>query len=199
MFSDSFSCMIEKKEIDDMIKDLNDFDNQRELLIKKSRDVLKLSKLVINCIHRGDLREAKGLARDIKTEFQELDKIAATSAELKYSGSFKVAAMEYAEAVLYYGYVTEKKIPTRSELRISPQYYILGLCDLTGELVRKAINDAIKGKMDSALEIKGVVEEIYSELLRFDFRDGEMRKKFDSVKYDLRRLEDMALSIKLKS
>ena len=42
------------------------------------------------------------------------------------------------------------------------------------------------------------LEELYGELLKFDFRDGELRKKFDGIKYDLKRLEDVALSIKLK-
>ena len=69
---------------------------------------------------------------------------------------------------------------------------------MTGELVRKAINDAIKGNMKSALFIKGFVEELYGELLQFDFRNSELRRKFDGIKYDLKRLEDIALSIKLK-
>ena len=39
---------------------------------------------------------------------------------------------------------------------------------------------------------------MYGELLKFDFRDNEVRRKFDAVKYDLRKLEDLVLDLKLK-
>jgi predicted translin family RNA/ssDNA-binding protein len=65
-------------------------------------------------------------------------------------------------------------------------------------VLSKQKHDSIKGRFDSALKIKEVVEEIYGELLQFDFRESELRKKFDSIKYDMKRLDDVALSIKLK-
>ena len=48
------------------------------------------------------------------------------------------------------------------------------------------------------VEIRDVVDEIYGELLKFDFRDSDLRRKFDSVKYDLKKLEDLLLELKLK-
>ena len=41
-----------------MRKEFNSFDDNRELTIKKSRDILKLSKQIIYSVHRGDLVEA---------------------------------------------------------------------------------------------------------------------------------------------
>jgi translin len=191
--------MFDKKQFDSLIKEFDEQDSQRELLIKKARDVLKLSKQLIYSIHRGDLPGAKQHTASIQKEFLALDMIAKKTPELSSEGSFKVASQEYTEALCYYSYVTENSIPTYTQLGVPPFMYILGLCDLTGELVRKAINDAIKGDLHSALRIKESVEELYGELLRFDFRDSELRRKFDSVKYDLKRLEDIALSIKLKA
>jgi len=191
--------MLDKLALKEIQKEFNDSDSQRELLIKKTRDVLKLSKQLIYSLHREDLESSKTLEKDIKKSFSELQQIADKSPELRYSGSFKISAQEFVEAMCYYGFVVENKIPSHKELGVSPNFYLYGLCDLTGELVRKAINDAIKGRWDSALKIKEVVEEIYGELLQFDFREGEIRKKFDSIKYDLKRLDDVALSIKLKN
>ncbi len=190
--------MIDKSDFRDMLKDTENLDNQRELLIKCSRDVLKLSKQIIYALHRGDTKGAKGFTVKINQVFDKLNKIASKECELENVGAFKVAAQEYVEALCYYGFVINKKIPTHKELKVSSNAYLLGICDLTGELVRKAINDAIKGNMKSALYIKEIVEDLYGELLKFDFRNGELRKKFDGVKYDLKRLEDIALSIKLK-
>jgi len=191
--------MLDKKDLKAILDDFNKSDEQRELLIKKTRDVLKLSKQLIYSIHREDLDSAKSLSKDIKKSFGELISIAEKSPELRYSGSFRISAQEYVEALCYFGFVVENKIPTHSELKVESSSYLMGLCDLTGELVRKAINDAIKGRWDSALKIKEVVEEIYGELLQFDFRESELRKKFDGIKYDLKRLDEVALNIKLKA
>ena len=84
------------------------------------------------------------------------------------------------------------------ELGFDAESYIGGLCDLSGELVRRAINSAISGKNSEALAIKQFISDLYGELMQFDFRNGEIRRKFDGIKYDLRKLEDMALQLKLK-
>jgi len=72
------------------------------------------------------------------------------------------------------------------------------LCDLTGELVRRAINKAINEQYSESVEIRDVVAMIYENLMQFDFRNGELRRKFDSIKYDLKKLEDLVLELKLK-
>ena len=190
--------MINKQDFKNMLKDREKLDNKRELLIKKSRDVLKLSKQVIYALHRGDKKNGKALVTKIKKSFTDLNKIVGKRCELHNVGAFRVAKQEYVEALCYYDFVVNKKIPTHKQLKVSSTIYLLGVCDLSGELVRKAMNDAIKGDMKSALYIKEVVEMLYGELLKFDFREGDLRKKFDSIKYDLKSLEDVALSIKLK-
>ena len=74
-----------------------------------------------------------------------------------------------------------------------------GLADLTGELGRKAVHDAIKKDFNSVLKIRLLVEEIYGEFLKFDLRNGELRKKSDAIKWNLNKLEDLVLSLNLTS
>ena len=90
------------------------------------------------------------------------------------------------------------KIPAADELEISTEPYLLGLTDLTGELVRKAINLAINKEYNEAIKIKILVEDIYEQLLMFDLRNSELRKKFDSIKYNLKKLDDLVYEIKMK-
>ncbi len=146
-------------------KDIQDYDSEREKLIKQSRDVLKLSKQVIYAVHRDELAEAAKLIKDIEAEKKKLDLIAKHSRKMGSEGSYKVAIQEYAEALLYYHFVKDGKLV---DLPIDTEHFILGLGDLPGELVK------------------------------FDFRDNEVRRKFDAVKYDLRKLEDLVLDLKLK-
>ena len=189
--------MITKKDFEKMRKELNDFDNQREILIRKSREVVKLSKKVIYSVHRNEIKKADGFMNQIKSKVAELDKTAKKMPVLYYSGPFKIAIQEFVEAACYHNFVKSKNIPSASELKVDTEYYLLGLCDLTGELVRKAINSAINNDYDEALFIKKFVNDIYNELMLFEFRN-ELRRKFDSIKYDLKKLDDVALGIKLK-
>lgn len=176
-------------------KEIKAYDEAREELIKKSRDVLKLSKEVIYSVHRDETEKAAELVKKITAEMKKLDDIACRKNKLVFEGSYKIAAQEYVEAVLYYNFVKTGKL---IDLDVMAEHYVLGLSDLPGELVRKAVFLAGKGEINKVVKIKEEVDMIYGELLRFDFRDNDIRRKVDAVKYDLRKLEDLVLDLKLK-
>jgi len=184
--------MVDFTQLQEAIKS---YDSARENLIKKSRDVLKLSKQIIYAVHRGEMENAKVLVAEIEKERAELNAIAEHDPKMVYEGSYKIAEQEYVEAILYYNFVAEGKLV---DCDVLPEHFILGLADLPGELVRKAVFLAGKGDVTAVLKIKDEVDSIYGELLKFDFRDNEIRRKVDSVKYDLRKLEDLVLDLKLK-
>lgn len=176
-------------------KEIQAYDTQREKLIKQSRDVLKLSKQVIYAVHRDEIQEAGKLIQQIQTEKKKLDQIARHNRKMGCEGSYKVAIQEYVEALLYYNFVKNGKL---IDLNVATEHFVLGLADLPGELVRKAVFLAGKGQVDKVIKIKEEVDMIYGELLKFNFRDNETRRKVDAVKYDLRKLEDLVLDLKLK-
>ncbi len=189
--------MLNKKTMEKLRDYMENYDSNREIVIKSSRDVLKLSKLLINSVHRGDLKTAEEYVEKIKDSFEKLNSIVKN--DLRYSGSFKVAAQEYVEAIGYYHYVVDKKIPTNEELNVNPEPYITGLSDLTGEVIRKAVNDITEGKNDAAFEAKKFVQEVYDELLKFDFRSSSLRKSFDRLRYNLTKIEEISLKVVIKS
>ncbi len=190
--------MIDKNDFGALNAEIASFDEKRDFLIKDSRNVIKLSKLIIYSLHRNELQEAEKLISQIKKELLGLEKHFAKHDELKYSPSFKISVQEYVEAMALFVFLKEKRLATRKELNVDAESYILGICDLTGELVRKAINSAIIKDFKIAIEIKDFVSELYGEMLKFDFRNGPMRKKFDGIKYDLKKLEDLAYDLKTK-
>jgi predicted translin family RNA/ssDNA-binding protein len=67
----------------------------------------------------------------------------------------------------------------------------MGICDLTGELTRMAVAKATKREFKTVEEIKEFVEAIYGEFLKFDLRNGNLRKKYDALKWNLKRLEEV--------
>jgi predicted translin family RNA/ssDNA-binding protein len=190
--------MLNKKEFDEIRKDMAEFDKQREQVIKKSREIVKLSKLVIYAVHRDTIDKAAEHVKEIKKCVDELNTAVENKPKLVYSGSFKVAIQEFVEAVCYFEFVKNKKVPSHKELGVGSEYYLLGLCDLTGELVRKAVNEGINANYKQVVEIKELVADIYGEFIKMDITDGELRKKYDAIKYDLKKLEDLVLELKIK-
>ena len=179
--------MLDKKEFNEIVKDLKESDERREVLIQISRDIIKESKLIIYGLQRGDkvdIKKIKALMKNLKSESK--------------TGIEDTAVQEYVEALCFYYFVNDKKIPTRKELNVDTENYLMGLCDLTGELMRKAVKDVIDKKYASAKEITKLVEDIYGEFLKFDLRNGNLRQKSDSIKWNLQKLEQLILEISKK-
>ncbi len=182
--------MINKKDFSDMQKEMSKLDSKREESIILSRDIIKMSKVAIYAVQRGDIASAKKSLSELEEKVKKL-----RTFDTFEEGHFRTAMQEYVEAACFLGFASGKALPARSQLGVTAEQYLLGICDLTGELVRKAINSAIKGNIEESILIKDFVEELYGELLLFDFRNSELRRKFDGVKYDLKKLEDLVFDI----
>ena len=184
--------MINRKSFEKIRKEMDEFENKREITIQNSRDIIKLSKQIIYSVHRNELNEISNLIKEIKSKVKLLDKTKNYD-----TGISSIAFQEYVEAILFYEFIKNNNMPSHNNLDVNIEEYLGGLADLTGELGRKAVHDAIKNDTDSCMKIKNLVEEIHGEFLKFNLRNGELRKKSDSIKWNLNKLEDLMLSLKL--
>ena len=186
--------MLDKKDFENIRKELVSFEAKRENVIQSSRLIIKISKQIIYSLHRDDISSATKFVNDIKKEIKSLDK------NKNYdTGISSVAFQEFVEALIFYEIVKNSKFPTRKQLDVDVESYLSGIADLTGELVRKAVHDSINNNFESVIKIKELVEHIYGEFLKFDLRNGELRKKSDSIRWNLNKLEDMAFNISVGS
>ena len=111
--------MLNKKEFSKIRKEIEKADKVREDIIRLSRDIISISKRIIYSIHRGNLNEASEYIKEIKIKKNKLDKIN-RPADANIN---KTAYQEYAEALCYYGFVKNKKIPTKASLKIDVEDY----------------------------------------------------------------------------
>jgi len=174
------------------------YDSDREKLIKKARDVLKQSKQLIYAVHRNKMPEAAKLLVEVRKARKELDGIAKNNRKLFFEGSYSDALQEYVEGVCYYEFVKNNKILGIGSFDVEPEEYLMGISDLTGELGRRAMLLAIKKDFKGVEKIKELVADIHGEFLKFNLRNGQLRKKADSIKYNLKKLEDIMYDIKTK-
>ena len=173
--------------------DIENNEKIREELIVKSRPIIKFSKQAIYAIHRDSLKEAKILIKKAKTELDKLKEL-----DAKNNGTYNVALQEYVEAMTYLYYVENKKLISNVKLNVDAQNYLLGICDLTGELGRRAVFCVVNEKYNEVKSISEFVSQIYNEILKFEFRNSELRKKSDSIKWNLKKIEEILYELKLR-
>jgi len=190
----TLTFMLNKREFGKIRQEMHDIDLKREEVIQTSREIISLSKQVIYAAQRNDLKEAESAIKTIKDKVKKLRKVSINTD----TNINAVAFQEYVEAIAFYEFVKNNKVPTRASLNVSAEDYLSGLCDLTGELVRKAIYDVIHKKFGEAEKIKELVHDIYGEFLKLHLRNGELRKKSDSIKWNLKKLEEVMYDISMK-
>jgi predicted translin family RNA/ssDNA-binding protein len=108
---------------------------------------------------------------------------------------------------LYHFYQTGRLLPL-SQLTNQPggvaptptdSEYIASVIAFAGELNRYTINRACSLDLPSVKLTKELITEIYQVLLEFDFRNGPLRRRFDSVKYSLKAIENTFYELNLQN
>ena len=82
---------------------------------------------------------------------------------------------------------------------ITDSEYMIGCISFAHELQRYAILQATEGLTAPVLACKELVGNLLNELLRFDFRNGTLRRKYDGIKYVHKRLQDIVYELSLSS
>jgi len=190
--------MIDEKNFKKAKEEFDNFELEREELIQASREITRLSKQLIYSLHRDDIKGADKFYDEISRKFKDLGKFSKKDPLLGAQGSMKIAVQEYVEAIGYYEFMKAKRLPRYTEDMINVDYYFAGLCDLVGELTRKATYSSINKDFSMVLAIREAVEEIYGKLLRLDFRNSELRRQFDGIKYEVKKVNDLILELQLR-
>jgi len=188
------------REIVDEIDKLLSFrEKERDAMIKKSRDVIRLSGWIINAIHRGSLEEARRYLEELEKAVKEFLAHAKSDDYLFHSGLVDSTLAEYVEAAILYRLITGKGLPGLNELGVTEISYLQGLGDVVGELRRLALDFMRVDKLAEAELMLELMEVIYNELRGLEYPDAlipGIRRKVDVA----RRLIDdtKALLIEVK-
>ncbi|MFH1661979.1 MAG: hypothetical protein ABIA02_02700 [Candidatus Falkowbacteria bacterium] len=188
--------MINKQFINKLKKDYSENDSQRRQIISLSNIVLHDSKRVIFALHRGDIKIGENSLKEIEKILEKLETKFGFK-RLREEGSYKAGVEEYVEAKTFYLVITGKKIDKIKEINLGYDSYIGGICDLTGELVRRAVNFAADGKINEVENIKNIISDILAELVEFDLT-SYLRTKYDQAKGNLRKIEQINYEIKTR-
>ncbi len=187
--------MFSKKNFDKIQNQLVAYTNKREHIIKVSRDVLRFSKMAISSLHRNDIKTAEHHIQQAEHLMKDIKKVAALDAALSLLGAYSVAVQEYVEAKAFLYFVRHKKLIELDDLNVDPEDYLMGLSDLTGELARRAVLITINKNYSDVHEVRDFVAGIHDFFLTLDMGNGDLRKKYDAIKWNLKKIEDIIYDI----
>ena len=188
--------MLNKKFIQQLKSDYEKHEVERRQIISLSNVVLHDSKRVIFALHRGELNKAEEALVEIEKVLANLDKKFGQG-RAEEEGAYKAAVEEYVEAKMFYEVMSGGKVDEIKGIKLCVDSYLGGISDLTGELVRRAVNMAAAGKMKEVEKISKAIGDIMAELVEFDMT-GYLRTKYDQAKNNLRKMEQIIYEAKLR-
>lgn len=186
-------------EISSGLRDrIQDLHLAREQALADGRQIIQLSSKAIKHIHRRELDKADELI----SKLAEL--VAASSARLagfpsiKHAPYIQDAVKEYVEAVTLRAIATQTDLPHPQQIGVEPQAYLNGICEAASECRRYALDEMRRGNADEARRLANEMEDIYDELVTFDYPDALMsnlRRNVDALRAVLERTQsDLAVT-----
>jgi translin len=167
-----------KSSLDKISKSLAGVQDNREFLIKNTREIIILCSRSIISVHKGDLKTGKKNLSQADLLLKKYRK-KATSDLRRY---LITPEQEYVEAACLLAVVEGKEIPTDKKLNVMGESYVLGLLDCVGELKRMIFDKIRTGDINNALKVFDIMENLYLHLYPFSMYDKvvkEARRKID--------------------
>ncbi|CAO2193017.1 unnamed protein product [Urochloa humidicola] len=220
----SKGCPAMKAEFAKHAEYLNTLNDKRERLVKASRDITMNSKKVIFQVHRISkvnkeevLSKAENdLAAVVNNYIGKLVKELQGTDFWKLRRAYTFGVQEYVEAATLCRFCKTGTLLSLAEindsllalsdksvepLQINVLDYLLGVADLSGELMRLAIGRISDGEVEYAKKICAFVRDIYRELtLVVPLMDdnNEMKKKMEVMLQSVVKIENACFSVHVR-
>jgi translin len=167
-----------KSSLDKISKSLAEVQDNREYLLKNTREIIILCSRSIISVHKGDLKTARKNLAEVDLLLKKYRKKATANLQ-RY---LVTSEQEYVEAACLLAVVEGKEIPSDKKLKVMGESYVLGLLDCVGELKRMIFDKIRIGDTDNALKTFDIMENLYLHLYTFSMYDKvvkEARRKID--------------------
>ena len=175
---------------------LDEKDRVREDMLRRSREILKLSARTIAAMHRGafvdgDVLRINDMAKELKKDLQD-------HKDIWHSGALENALQEAAEAAIVHSMLKGERLPHPDDLSVTVPAYLLGLCDSVGELRRFTLTALKDGHNEDAERNLASMDRIYETVSQYHYPKAIVPVKFkqDQIRGIIERTRgDVAMAI----
>ncbi|KAF8967046.1 Translin [Flammula alnicola] len=95
-------------------------------------------------------------------------------------------------------YVLGVKEEWSDRLALPVEDYLHGLITLVNELSRLAVNAVTLGNFEEPIKISIFVKELFAGFSMLNLKNDALRRRFDSLKYDLKKIEEVVYDVSLR-
>jgi len=170
----------------------------REGALANGRKVVQLASRTIKHIQRREFESAQQLMDDLRELALGADESLSGKPQIRFAPYHQDALKEYVEAFALWAMVQGKDVPTPESLKVEAPAYLNGLCEAASECRRYALDEMRNGDSASAKRLCNVMEDVYDELITFDYPDAltsNLRRNVDSLRAVLERTQsDIAVT-----
>lgn len=198
--------------------------DKRERIIKLSRDTTIISKRIIFQLHRFSdedgfnkiLNDADEMVDGVKVHLEAIASELKGEDPYQFARAFTGGLQEFVEAVTFMHYIKENELLGYDDLckkylvfdaqeesdvnvLLTPIDYILGIADLTGELMRMSINYIGAGNHEKSQEICSFLREIHDQFLLFSGREfKDLKQKMRVLRQSLQKVENACYTLHIR-
>ncbi len=174
----------------------------REEALRACREIIQFASRTIRAVHRGEMEAAREQADEARIRVDAVGRILAAHPALFHAGYVHDAQKEYVEAESMLAIVGERPLPDPDVLGVEAAAYLNGIAEAASESRRYVLDRLRAGDMERADAVLKVMDDIYYELITFDFPDaitGGLRRTTDSLRAVLERTRgDLTLTLSQK-
>ena len=167
-----------KISLNKIAKSLEGLQDDREFLLKNSREIIVLCSRSIIATHKGDLKIGKKNAQQAEILLKKYRK----KLNVNLKRYLVTPEQEFVEAISLIAIAEKKEIPSSQKLAVMPESYVLGLLDCIGELKRMVFDKLRNNEIEESVRIFNIMENLYLQLYTFSMYDKvvkEARRKID--------------------
>ncbi|XP_051113715.1 uncharacterized protein LOC127239555 [Andrographis paniculata] len=102
------------------------------------------------------------------------------------------------ETLLLHKEAEEKLGLNPSEFGLDTEDYLVGICFMSNEMPRYVVNQVTAGDYDCPRKVLKFLTDLHASFRMLNLRNDFLRKKFDGMKYDLRKVEEVYYDVKIR-
>ena len=163
---------------------INEKDKTRAHALKSSRDIIIGCRKAIQSLHRDLIEDAKRYIEQASVKLTDLYDVTRGYPDLFHAGFVENAAQEFVEAHCLYNIMLGEELPDPDTIQTTYSSYLMGLCDVVGELRRGALDLILEGEASKANEYLIYMDKIYDAITSLDYPSGliPLKRKQDVVR-----------------
>eukprot|EP01117_Protostelium_nocturnum_P015168 TRINITY_DN5849_c0_g1_i1.p1 TRINITY_DN5849_c0_g1~~TRINITY_DN5849_c0_g1_i1.p1 ORF type:complete len:219 (-),score=67.51 TRINITY_DN5849_c0_g1_i1:157-813(-) len=154
-------------------------------------------------------KKAESSLTELNSNFQSLVSLVPKGSEYKYRDHWKFSLSQIVFVLSFIQWLQTKELLSfekaqellgnlPSGINIELEDYLLGLCSLPNELSRLCVNSVTASNFELPLKISNFVSELYAGFRLLNLKNDMLRKRYDSIKYDMKKIEEVVYDISIR-